>query len=135
MKWRMLQLDTPEDFVIATGIRHSVRYFVNAAAAELDIQLEWKGRGIEETAVIANSGSHRNLKRGQTVVRVDPRYFRPTDIEVTLGDATKAREKLGWKPTVSFDAMVKEMVLADLDAASKDPLTYHHDYARPAYHD
>jgi GDPmannose 4,6-dehydratase len=135
MQWRMLQLDAPEDFVIATGIRRSVRDFVNAAAAVLNIGLEWNGSGVDETARVADPGPYTHLQRGQIIVRVDPRYFRPIEVETTLGDAAKARAKLGWQPRISFEQLVKEMVLADIDAASKDPLTYHHDYAAHAYHD
>ncbi|TFV90289.1 GDP-mannose 4,6-dehydratase [Oxalobacteraceae bacterium OM1] len=135
MQWRMLQQPTPEDFVIATGIRHSVRDFVNAAAGVVGIALEWQGSGADEVACVADPGAHAHLQRGQIIVRVDPRYYRPTEVHASIGDAAKARAKLGWQPTVTFEQLVKEMVLADLDAASKDPLTYHHDYAAHAYHD
>jgi GDPmannose 4,6-dehydratase len=135
MQWRMLQLDQPQDFVIATGIRHSVREFVNAAADELGIALRWDGSGLDEIATLVDPGPHQGLKSGQVIVRVDPRYFRPTEVDSMLGDAARAREKLGWQPTIGFNQLVKEMVLADLDAASKDPLIYHHDAAPHAYQD
>ena len=122
MQWRMLQLEQAEDFVIATGIQHSVRDFVNAAAAELGMMLEWSGKGLEETAVVVNAGPQQNIKRGQILVRVDPRYFRPIDIDSALVDTEKAREKLGWSPRVSFTQLVSEMVRADLEAAGKEQL-------------
>lgn len=120
MQWRMLQLEQPEDFVIATGIQHSVRDFVNAAAAELGMMLEWCGKGVDETAIVVDAGPQRNIKRGQVIVRVDPRYFRPIDVDSALIDTEKAREKLGWSPRVSFTQLVSEMVRADLEAAGKE---------------
>ena len=114
MQWLMLQQSEPEDFVIATGEQRSVREFVNLAAKELNIQLTWTGVGVEEKAVDANSGV--------TLVSVDPRYYRPTEVDTLLGDATKAREKLGWQPSITFDALVKEMVAEDLKLAQKDAL-------------
>jgi GDPmannose 4,6-dehydratase len=129
MQWRMLQQDKPEDFVIATGEQHSVRDFVNAAASELGIMLEWNGKELEEVATVSDPGPHTGLKRGQVIVRVDPRYFRPLDVDSMLGDARKAREKLGWVPKVSFKQLVSEMVQADLDAASKEQLLQQHDHS------
>ncbi|HJV87003.1 MAG TPA: GDP-mannose 4,6-dehydratase [Noviherbaspirillum sp.] len=120
MQWRMLQQATPEDFVVATGVQHSVREFVTAAAAELGIVLRWNGRGVDETATVVTSRVHAGVQPGQVIVRVDPRYFRPTEVDCMVGDASKARDKLGWHPTVSFDDLVGEMVRTDLDAASKD---------------
>lgn len=120
MQWRMLQQDQPEDFVIATGIQHSVREFVDAAAAALDMRLEWQGHGMDEAAVVVDAGPHRGVEKGQVIVRIDPRYFRPVEIDSMLGDAAKAREKLGWKPKTTFEELVQEMVLADLDSAGKD---------------
>jgi len=119
MEWRMLQQDEPEDFVIATGVQHSVREFVTLAARVLDIELAWKGSGIDETAVNQN---------GEIVVAVDPRYFRPTEVDSLLGDPSYAHQKLGWKPTVSFEDLVKEMVEADLIAAERDQLVKQHGY-------
>ncbi|MFK8016606.1 MAG: GDP-mannose 4,6-dehydratase [Gammaproteobacteria bacterium] len=113
MQWMMLQQDEPDDFVIATGVQYSVREFVNAAAKELDMKIEWRGEGVDEQGVDAS---------GKVVVRVDPRYFRPTEVETLLGDPTKAREKLGWTPTTSFEDMVAEMVRTDYDAARRDAL-------------
>jgi GDPmannose 4,6-dehydratase len=135
MQWRMLQQDQPEDFVIATGIQHSVREFVDAAAAELGMVLRWEGHGLEETASVVDPGPHKGVAKGQTIVRVDPRYFRPTEVDDMLGDATKAHEKLGWEPKVSFEQLVKEMVHADLDAAGKDHLFQQHEHPSGAFHD
>ncbi len=113
-QWLMLQLPEPEDFVIATGKQHSVRDFVDAAGALLEVKIEWQGTGIEEQGV--------DVGTGRTVVRVDPRYFRPTEVETLLGDASKAREKLGWTAEVGFPALVAEMVAADLEIAKRDSL-------------
>jgi GDPmannose 4,6-dehydratase len=127
MQWRMLQQDKPEDFVIATGVQHSVREFVDAAAAELGIRLQWNGTGLDETATVVDVGQQRNIRPGQVVVRVDPRYFRPTEVDSMLGDATLAREKLGWSPSTSFKQLVGEMVRADLESAGKEQLLQQHD--------
>jgi GDPmannose 4,6-dehydratase len=113
-QWLMLQQSEPEDFVIATGEQYSVRTFVNRAAEALGIELGWRGAGVEEHAI--------DKSTGRTIVRVDPRYFRPTEVETLLGDPSKARTKLGWRPEVSFDALVKEMVDADLRIAERDAL-------------
>ncbi len=120
MQWRMLQQDKPEDFVIATGIQNSVREFVTLAADRLGIKLTWEGKGVEERAVDRN---------GTTVVAVDERYFRPTEVQSLLGDSSYAHERLGWKPRVSFEDLVKEMVDADLLAAERDQLVVKHGYA------
>ena len=135
MQWRMLQQERPEDFVIATGIERSVRDFVNAAAAELGMTLHWDGKGVDETATVVNPGPQANVREGQVIVRVDPRYFRPTEIDCMVGDATKAREKLGWQPKVPFEELVREMVQCDLDAAARDHLYQQHDCAPHLYHD
>jgi GDPmannose 4,6-dehydratase len=119
MQWLMLQQQQPEDFVIATGIQYSVRDFVNAAAAEMGIRLQWEGKGEKECGIVDHPGSHQGFTRGQVIVRVDPRYFRPTEVETLLGDASKAHRKLGWKPSTPFGQLVKEMVEADLDATRK----------------
>lgn len=108
MQWRMLQQPKPEDFVIATGIQHSVRDFVNAAAKELDISITWKGRDLEEKGYDL---------AGNCIVAVNPRYFRPTEVETLLGDASKARVKLGWVPKITFKELVSEMVREDLRVA------------------
>lgn len=127
MQWLMLQQDKPEDFVIATGKQYSVREFVSIAAKELDMQIEWRGEGVDEKAY--------DKSTGQIVVEVDPRYFRPTEVETLLGDASKAREKLGWSPKISFETMVKEMVSADYQAASRDHLMIHHGHKQFDYHE
>jgi GDPmannose 4,6-dehydratase len=113
-QWLMLQQAEPDDFVIATGEQHSVREFVEQVAARLDMRIEWRGSGVDEVGVDANTG--------RVVVRVDPRYFRPTEVDTLLGDATKARTKLGWQPQVSFAQLIDEMVAADLEAARRDAL-------------
>ena len=111
-QWLMLQQDEPEDLVIATGQQHSVREFVAHAAGYLGMRIEWRGAGLDETGVDADSG--------QIVIRVDPRYFRPTEVQTLLGDASRARAKLGWKPEISFEEMVAEMVSADVALAERD---------------
>jgi GDPmannose 4,6-dehydratase len=116
----MLQQDKPEDFVIATGVQYSVRDFVNAAAKELGMVITWKGEGVEEKGYDAS---------GKCIVAVDPRYFRPTEVETLLGDASKAKTKLGWTPKISFDELVSEMVREDLKSAERDELVKKHGYA------
>jgi GDPmannose 4,6-dehydratase len=111
-QWLMLQQPEPEDFVIATGEQHSVRDFVVAAAQNLGIDIEWRGRGVAEEGI--------NRHSGEVIVKIDPRYFRPTEVESLLGDATKARAKLGWKPELSFEALVQEMIAEDLQLARRD---------------
>jgi GDPmannose 4,6-dehydratase len=111
-QWLILQQPEPEDFVIATGEHFSVREFVSRAAAQLGMSLEWSGKGLQEQAI--------DTKTGRVTVKVDPRYFRPTEVESLLGDATKARTKLGWKPETSFADLVKEMIEADLEIARRD---------------
>ena len=113
-QWLMLQQAEAEDFVIATGKQFSVRDFVVAAGGLLDMNIEWQGKGVDEVGVDAVTG--------RTLVRVDPRYFRPTEVETLLGDPTKARQKLGWKAEVSFAQLVNEMVESDLDIAKRDAL-------------
>ena len=115
MQWLMLQLDQPEDFVIATGVQYSVRDFVNAVAKEMGMKLEWRGRGLEEHAVD---------EEGRRVVAVDPRYFRPAEVSNLLGDASKARAKLGWEPRISFRELVVEMVAADMKLAERDRVAH-----------
>ncbi len=141
-QWLMLQRQEPEDFVIATGEQHSVREFVDAAAKELGIRLDWKGKGANEQGVIevidnANASPHasRSLKSGDVIVRVDPRYYRPTEVDSLLGDPTKAREKLGWQPKVKFLDLVKEMAEEDLKSAERDALVKRHGYSVFNYHE
>jgi GDPmannose 4,6-dehydratase len=126
----MLQQDKPEDFVIATGRQYSVRQFVEAAARELGIEIAWQGQGVEERGLVAKVvGEHApGVAVGQPVVAVDPQYFRPTEVETLLGDPAKARERLGWVPRTSFEAMVHEMVAHDLDTARRHKLLKSHGY-------
>lgn len=121
MQWMMLQQDEPEDFVIATGIDHAVRDFVAAAAAHLGVTLAWRGEGAEERGVIdATDGRFPALKAGVTIVRVDPDYYRPAEVEKLLGNPEKARRKLGWSPKTTFGQLVKEMIETDLMLAEKN---------------
>jgi len=114
MQWLMLQQEQPDDFVIATGKQYSVRDFVNVTAKNLELDLRWEGKGVDEKAY--------DVASGKCVVAVDPRYFRPTEVETLLGDPSKAKEKLGWVPKISFEDMVQEMVEADLSTAKRDAL-------------
>ena len=113
-QWLMLQQDKPEDFVIASGEQHSVRDFVNKAAGQLGMKVRWEGNGVDEKVIDENTG--------QCIVKVDHRYFRPTEVDSLLGDASKAKEKLGWQATTSFDDLVAEMVREDLHLAERDAL-------------
>jgi len=111
-QWLMLQQPEPDDFVIATGEQHSVREFVVRVASRLGMSIEWRGTGADEQGV--------DTTTGRTIVQIDPRYYRPTEVDALLGDATKARSKLGWQPQISFDELVREMVAADLILARRD---------------
>lgn len=122
-QWLMLQQDQPRDLVIATGVQRSVRDFVNAAAKELGIAIEWRGDGREEKGYDAS---------GACIVAIDPRYLRPTEVDTLLGDASKARELLGWQPKVSFDELVAEMAREDLKSAERDALVERHGYSAAA---
>jgi GDPmannose 4,6-dehydratase len=126
MQWLMLQQDHPEDFVIATGVQYSVRDFVAAAAAEIGLTVTWKGEGVHEEGYD---------QHGKRIVAVDPRYFRPTEVETLLGDASKAREKLGWVPQTSFAELVAEMMREDLIAAERDELVKRHGFKAPDHHE
>lgn len=122
----MLQQDQPDDFVIASGHQHSVRDFVTAAASELGLGIRWEGKGPDERGYDA---------AGRRIVAVDPRYFRPTEVESLLGDASKAKSKLGWAPKVGFKELVAEMVREDLKAAERDELVKRHGYSAYDYHE
>jgi GDPmannose 4,6-dehydratase len=124
--WLMLQQDAPEDFVVATGQQHSVREFVQVAATELGIEMRWQGQGVDEKGLDAS---------GRVLVAVDPRYFRPTEVETLLGDPAKAHAKLGWAPRVSFRELVAEMVREDLKAAERDELVKRHGYSAYDYNE
>ncbi|SHM67972.1 GDP-mannose 4,6-dehydratase [Roseibium suaedae] len=128
MQWMMLQQDAPEDFVIATGVQYSVREFISWAAADLGITLEFKGTGVDEIAVVTHIQGDLApaLKPGDVIVRIDPRYFRPAEVETLLGDPTKAKEKLGWVPEVTARDMCREMVEADHKAARRYALLKEH---------
>lgn len=131
MQWLMLQQHKPEDFVIATGVQYSVRHFVEIAARELGIEIEWQGKGIDEKGIIASIVGDKvtGAAVGQVVVAVDPKYYRPTEVETLLGDPTNARLKLGWTPRTSFEAMVQEMMEHDLNEARRQALLKSHGYA------
>jgi GDPmannose 4,6-dehydratase len=118
MQWMMLQQDQPEDFVIATGVQYSVRQFIEKTAAALGMQLRWEGAGINEVGHWDN----------KPIIRIDPRYFRPTEVETLLGDPSKAKEKLGWVPEITLDEMVTEMVVVDLEQAKQHALLVRHGY-------
>ncbi len=126
-QWLMLQQETPEDFVIATGKQYSVRDFVIAAGTLLDMRIEWRGEGVDEVGIDAVTG--------RTLVRVDPRYFRPTEVETLLGDPSKARQKLGWSAEVSFSELVSEMVSEDLLAAKRDAMIAKEGYKVYSHHE
>jgi len=114
MQWLMLQQDKPEDFTISTGEQHSVREFIEIAAKEVDIEIEWKGEGVDEVGI--------NTKTNTIIIRIDEKYFRPTEVETLLGDSSKAKNKLNWQPKISFQELVEEMMLSDLADAKKDKL-------------
>jgi GDPmannose 4,6-dehydratase len=117
MTWLMLQQKKPDDFVIATGIQHSVKEFINLASKELGMIIKWEGKGIEEKAYWLNSGKNRIKK---LIIEIDPRYYRPAEVDSLLGDASKARKKLGWKPKITFRELVKEMVSEDLKSVESE---------------
>jgi GDPmannose 4,6-dehydratase len=124
MQWMMLQQEQPDDFVIATGVQYSVRQFILWAAQELGITLRFEGSGVDETGTVTEVTGNLApaVKPGDVIVRIDPRYFRPTEVETLLGDPTKAREKLGWTPEISVQEMCREMVASDLAAARRTAL-------------
>lgn len=127
MQWLMLQQDEPEDFCIATGIQYSVRDFVNAAYDHLGKTIRWEGEGVDEKGYDTETGNY--------IVAVDPRYFRPTEVETLLGDPTKAKEKLGWEPKITFEEMVHEMMENDLELAKRDALVKEHGFKAFDYHE
>jgi len=134
-QWLMLQQESPEDFVVATGTQHSVRDFVNEAAAELGIALEWRGLGADECGVVSTAPSDSSVKEGQRIVAIDPRYFRPAEVDTLLGDASKARAKLGWSPKASFAELVREMMRSDLRIARRDAMVNDAGYRSPNHHE
>jgi len=138
-QWLMLQQAEPGDFVIATGVQHTVREFVRRAGAVLGLALEFRGKGQDEVGFVAavdeaRAGIPPRCRPGDVVVRVDPRYFRPAEVDTLLGDARRAREVLGWEPAIGFDELVREMVESDLRQARRDGLVQQAGYAVPARH-
>ena len=127
MQWLMLQQDEPDDFCIATGVQYSVRDFCNAAYAHLEKTIRWEGEGVDEKGY--------DTETGQCIVAVDPRYFRPTEVETLLGDPSKAKEKLGWVPKITFEEMVHEMMEHDLELAKRDALVKEHGFKAYDYHE
>ena len=130
MQWMMLQQHQAEDFVIATGVQYSVRQFIQWSAEELGVTLKFEGKGVDETAIVAAIKGDKapGLKVGDVVVKIDPRYFRPTEVETLLGDPSKAKAKLGWTPEITVQQMCAEMVAADLDEAKKHAILKQHGY-------
>jgi len=114
MQWLMLQQDVPEDYVIATGIQYSIKELIEIAARQLNISVRWEGEGADQKGI--------EEKTGQVIVAVDPEYYRPTEVNELLGDASKARDKLGWEPEITFEEMIAEMIEADMEEAQKDYL-------------
>jgi GDPmannose 4,6-dehydratase len=130
MQWLMLQQDAPDDYVIASGEQYSVRQFIETAASQLGVTLSWESDGIDEVGVVATvRGDFAcSVDVGQTIVKVDPRYFRPTEVDTLLGDASKARDRLGWQPRIGFEELVGEMVREDYRSAQKDNMVKRHGY-------
>lgn len=127
MQWLMLQQENPDDFVIATGVQYSVREFVEASCKHVGIEVEWKGEGVEEKGY--------DKETGKCIVEVDPRYFRPTEVETLLGDPTKAKEKLGWVPETTFQELVTEMMTHDMEIAKRDELCEREGFKTFSYHE
>ena len=130
MQWMMLQQDKPQDFVIATGVQYSVRQFIEWSAAELGITLRFEGEGVDEKGIVdkVEGESAPFVKEGDVLIEVDPRYFRPAEVETLLGDPTKAKEDLGWVPEITVQEMCSEMVAKDLDDAKRQALLKKHGY-------
>jgi GDPmannose 4,6-dehydratase len=130
MQWLMLQQEVAEDFVIATGVQYSVRQFIQWSAQELGITLRFEGKGVDEKALVASieGGNAPGLKVGDVIVQIDPRYFRPTEVETLLGDPSKAKQKLGWTPEITVQERCAEMVREDLEQATKAALLKKHGY-------
>lgn len=122
MQWMMLQQDTPKDYVIATGVQYSVRHFIEKSAAELGIEIEWQGKGVNEIGLVSSIRDESlcpALKVGQAIVKIDPHYFRPTEVDSLLGDASLAKKELGWEPQITIDEMIAEMIEHDVKEAKK----------------
>jgi len=131
MQWMMLQQEKPEDFVIATGVQFSVRDFIKMSAQELGIELTFEGAGVDEKGIVSKImyPNETKLKVGETIIKIDPRYYRPTEVETLLGDPTKAKEKLGWTPQITVQEMIKEMVKYDLDQAKQHAILKSHGFS------
>jgi len=132
-QWLMLQQETAEDFVIATGDQHSVRDFVVHSARELGVEIHWTGAGVEERGIVVSAPAKSALKPGRVLVVINSRYFRPAEVEMLLGDPSKANKKLGWKPRTTFAEMVTEMIRSDLQAAKRDALVENVGFTAPTY--
>jgi len=136
MQWLMLQQESAEDFVIATGVQYSVREMVEEAAKHVGIKVRWEGHGVNEIGIVDEiMGTDIPLKPDSAIIKVDPRYYRPTEVETLLGDPSKAKEKLGWTPRTTFQEMVEEMVLSDLALAKRDELCRSHGFTTFDYHE
>lgn len=136
MQWLMLQQETPDDFVIATGVQYSVRQFIEHGAAELGIKMRWEGEAEAEIGIVdALDNPVVQVKPGHVLVRIDPRYYRPTEVETLLGDPSKAKEKLGWVPRTTFSELVSEMIQGDLEIAKRDALIKRHGYKSFAHNE
>jgi GDPmannose 4,6-dehydratase len=131
MQWMMLQQEAPDDFVIATGVQYSVRQFIEWSAAELGITLKFEGQGVDETATVVSINGEKApaVNVGDVIMRIDPRYFRPAEVETLLGDPSKAKEKLGWVPEISVQEMCAEMMISDLAKAKQHALLKEHGYS------
>ncbi|MCP4001330.1 MAG: GDP-mannose 4,6-dehydratase [Gammaproteobacteria bacterium] len=135
MQWLMLQQEEPEDFVIATGKQYSVRDFVNSAAQEIGVAIEWRGAGEDEQGIVTAAPEDSAIQPGDTLVAIDPRYYRPTEVETLLGDPSKAKTKLGWTPRTSFAELVSEMMTSDLSIAKRDALVTEAGYKAPSFNE
>ncbi|WP_417658078.1 GDP-mannose 4,6-dehydratase [Pseudidiomarina aestuarii] len=137
MQWLMLQQDKPDDYVIATGRQYSVRQFIEISAKELGVSIEWRGEAEEEVCVVVDVTNEAvtGMKVGDIIVRVDPRYYRPTEVETLLGDPSKAKRDLGWEPKISFEELVAEMISEDLKLAQRDALVEKSGYKIMSYHE
>lgn len=136
MQWMMLQQERAEDFVIATGVQYSVREFIELAAAELGIKIAFSGEGVDEVGTVVEvTGDRARCKVGDVVIRVDPRYFRPTEVETLLGDPSKAAAKLGWRPKITLPELVREMVASDYASALRDEIVKDHGFQAYDYHE
>ncbi len=134
-QWLMLQQDKPEDFVIATGEQYSVRQFIERAVAVMGMTIAWEGSGLDEVGRVAETTESDGPQPGDVIVRIDPRYFRPTEVEALWGDASKAKKQLGWEPKISFNELVEEMVAEDLAIAKRDAIIAREGFKTFKYHE